>query len=263
MRKQHPAKVSGKTIAAFDEVVQLIEEARRWVARAVNAKLIDLYNGIGAIISRRIETDGWGKNTVQDLASYLARTQRGARGFSPQNLWRMRQFFEAYRDAPDLSTLLRDLSWSTNLHILGTKRREAREFYLRMAVEQGWNVREVARQIEAGTFERSVRGSPKLSTTLRELHPHAVSDFKEVYSLEFLDLPDGHSEADLHRGLLRNLGRFITELGRDFCLSAPSIRSRSATRTSRSISCSSTAVFRASSLSSSRSASSAPRISAS
>ena len=41
--------------------------------------------------------------------------------------------------------------------------------------------------------------------------------FKDVYSLEFLELPDEHTEADLHRGLLRNLGRFITELGRDFC----------------------------------------------
>jgi len=49
------------------------------------------------------------------------------------------------------------------------------------------------------------------------LHPTAAEDFKEVYSLEFLDLPDGHAEADLHAGLIRNLGRFITELGRDFC----------------------------------------------
>ncbi len=86
-----------------------------------------------------------------------------------------------------------------------------------MAIKKGWNVRELARQIGASAFERSVLGSPKLSTALRELHPAAAEDFKEIYSLEFLDLPDGHSEADLHGALLRNLGRFITELGRDFC----------------------------------------------
>jgi predicted nuclease of restriction endonuclease-like (RecB) superfamily len=39
---------------------------------------------------------------------------------------------------------------------------------------------------------------------------------KDAYFLEFLDLSDGHSEADLHRGLLRNLQRFILEMGRDF-----------------------------------------------
>jgi len=52
---------------------------------------------------------------------------------------------------------------------------------------------------------------------LREAHPEAASDFKDVYSLEFADLPSGHSEADLHNALLQNLGRFIAEFGRDFC----------------------------------------------
>jgi hypothetical protein len=41
--------------------------------------------------------------------------------------------------------------------------------------------------------------------------------FKDTYLFEFLDLPDTHSEADLHRSLLANLGRFLTKLGRDFC----------------------------------------------
>lgn len=31
----------------------------------------------------------------------------------------MRQFYEVYRDAPDLSTLVRELPWSTNLHMPG------------------------------------------------------------------------------------------------------------------------------------------------
>lgn len=140
------------------------------------------------------------------------------RGFSPQNLWRMRQFYETYRDDADLSTLLRELPWSAHLHILsGAKSPEEREFYLRLAVAKRWNVRELARQIRASAFEHSVLGPPKLSTTLREIHPTAVDDFKDVYSIEFVDLPNGHSEADLHSALLRNLGRFITELGRDFC----------------------------------------------
>lgn len=205
-------------VAEFDEVVQLIETARQQATRAVNLQLIELYWKIGTVISRRIESDGWGKSTVQALSAYLSRTQRSARGFSPQNLWRMRQFFEAYRNDPDLSMLVRELPWSANLHILsGTKRHEEREFYLRMAIKMRWNVRELIRQIKAAAFERSVLGPPKLSTALRVLHPEAAEDFKDVYSLEFLDLAGNHSEGDLHSALLRNLGRFITELGRDFC----------------------------------------------
>lgn len=208
----------GKEAEGFEEISSLIAGAREHAARAVNVALIDLYWSIGQILSRRIAVDGWGKGTVQALADHLARTHAGSRGFSAQNLWRMRQFYETWRDDPELSTLVRELPWSANLHILSrAKRREEREFYLRTALAMGWNVREVARQIEAGAFERAVTSSPKLSTALREVHPGARTVFKDVYSLEFLGLPVPHSEADLHGALLRNLGRFITELGRDFC----------------------------------------------
>ena len=86
-----------------------------------------------------------------------------------------------------------------------------------MATQNRWTVRELSRQIEASAFERSALGPPNLSTALREVHPAAIDEFKNAYSLEFLDLSGTHSEADLHGALLRNLGRFITELGRDFC----------------------------------------------
>lgn len=113
---------------------------------------------------------------------------------------------------------MRELPWSSNLHILNkAKRSEEREFYLRMATRNRWPVREVARQIEASLFERTVLSPVKLSTTLREVHPQAVEFFKDSYVLEFLGLEQDHSETDLHSGLLRNLGRFLTELGRDFC----------------------------------------------
>ena len=204
--------------AAFEEIVGLIEQSRLQAVRAVNTTLIDLYWNVGEYISRKIQSDGWGKGTVQALSVFVQKMQPGIRGFSPQNIWRMRQFFETYRDESILSPLLRELPWSSNLHILSrSKRPEEREFYLRMASRNHWQVREVARQMDAALFERSLLNPPKLSTVLRELHPQAAEFFKDIYSLEFLGLPAEHSEADLHGALLRNLGRFITELGRDFC----------------------------------------------
>lgn len=203
---------------AFDEIVELIRAARQQAVRAVNTELIELYWRIGDYLHRKIESDGWAKGTVVQLAAYIAQREPGLRGFSPQNLWRMRQFFVAYRDDPKLSPLLRELPWSSNLHILSrSKRPEEREFYLRMATQNRWPVREVARQIDGALFERAVLSPPKLSTALRELHPAAAGHFKDAYLLEFLAVPSEHSEADLHQSLLRNLGRFLAELGRDFC----------------------------------------------
>lgn len=207
---------------AFAEVISLIRSARQRVEKTANAEMIDLYWRIGQYLHRRIEADGWAKATVMQLAAYIGQREPGRRGFSAQNLWRMRQFFQAYPDAATASSvvspLVRQIPWSSHLHILSrTKRAEEREFYLRMTAEQGWQVREVARQIDSGLFERAVINPPKLSTALRELQPQAGPHFKDAYLLEFLGLPDAHSEADLHRSLLTNLGRFLTELGRDFC----------------------------------------------
>jgi len=207
---------------SFDEVVNLIQSARQRALAAVNTELIDLYWRIGDYLHQKIESDGWAKGTVVQLAAYIAKREPGMRGFSPQNLWRMRQFFEAYHKDLNLSSLLRDLPWSAHLHILSrTKRAEEREFYLRMATQNHWSVREVARQIDLALFERAVLSppqvSPKLSTVLRELETGARGLFKDAYLLDFLALPSEHSELDLHRSLLQNLGRFLTELGRDFC----------------------------------------------
>lgn len=86
------------------------------------------------------------------------------------------------------------------------------------------------------------RAAKKVSPAVAQTHPAALDEFKNAYSLEFLGLSDGHSEADLHGALLRNLGRFITELGRDFCFVGSEYPVQVGKQTSRSTWCSSTAV---------------------
>ena len=58
----------------------------------------------------------------------------------------------------------------------------------------------------------------KVSAALTQMHgADAGTAFKDAYSVEFLDLQAGHTEADLHSGLLGQLRTFLVELGRDFC----------------------------------------------
>lgn len=211
-----PAKVIDS--AGFGEVVAMIRESRTKALQAVNTGLINLYSQIGEYINRKVSSDGWGKGTVVELSAYIQRREPGASGFSPQNLWRMRQFYETYVDREKLSPLLRELSWTSNLIILSRcKTDEEREFYLRTANRENWSSRELERQTSGALYERTMLSPPKLSAPLRELHPEASQQFKDSYLIDFLDLPDGHSEADLHDGLVANLRRFLSELGRDFC----------------------------------------------
>jgi predicted nuclease of restriction endonuclease-like (RecB) superfamily len=85
------------------------------------------------------------------------------------------------------------------------------------AKPERWSSRELDRQISGCLFERVVLNPPKVSAALQELHPTAEQVFKDSYLLDFLNLPDSHSESDLQRGLIADLKRFLMELGRDFC----------------------------------------------
>lgn len=205
------------TEAGFSEVVQLIASARQRAIQAVNTSLIELYWQVGEIISRKIAAAEWGDAVIPQLADHIAQTQPGLRGFTKSNLFRMRQFYETYDSDSIVAPLARQLPWTHNLIILGqSKRPEEREFYLRMAVQEKWGKRELERQFKNAVFERTVLQPAKVSAALTQMHPTALSEFKDAYMLEFLGLSDGHSESDLHQGLLAKLKAFLGELGRDF-----------------------------------------------
>lgn len=219
MNKPKPENiVSASPEIAFAEVLKLIDTARQHAYQAVNTTLIELYWEVGGYISAKLEAAEWGDGVVDQLARYLAFKQPGLRGFTRSNLFRMRQFYQTYRDAPKVAPLARQLSWSHNLAIMGqSKRAEEREFYLRLAVQEKWGKRELERQLKAALFERTVIEPAKASMTLRQSRPEALGVFKDSYLVEFLDLTKAHGEADLHHGLLAHLKDFLLELGRDFC----------------------------------------------
>jgi predicted nuclease of restriction endonuclease-like (RecB) superfamily len=210
--------MSQLTTASFTDIVQLIAAAKQRAIQAVNTSLIDLYWQVGEIISRKIAAAEWGDGVVNQLADHIAQTQPGLRGFTRRNLFRMRQFYEAYEGDAIVSPLVSLLPWTHNLIILSqSKRPEEREFYLRMAVKEKWGKRELERQFDTALFERTVLNPPKVSPLVTLLHPNALNEFKDAYMLEFLGLQGNHSESDLHQGLLAKLKAFLGELGRDFC----------------------------------------------
>lgn len=201
----------------FADIIELIKRSRAAAIKAVNTELITLYWNIGEHISKRVESAEWGQSVVQELADYIRQTEPDIKGFSDKNLWRMKQFYEAYRDAPNLSPLVREISWTNNLTILGrAKTPEEKEFYLKLCIQEKYSKRELERQIDSGIFERVMIGNQKLSPMLREIHPNIINSFRDSYVFEFLNLPDPHSESDLQKGLVRQMKKFILELGKDF-----------------------------------------------
>jgi predicted nuclease of restriction endonuclease-like (RecB) superfamily len=201
----------------FADIVQLIKQARTNAIKFVNTELINLYWNIGEYISVRVESAGWGQSIVKELAEYLLRNEPELKGFSDKNLWRMKQFYETYKSFPKLSALLREISWTNNLTILSrAKSVEEQEFYLKLCVKERYSKREFERQINSGVFERTMLGDIKLSPMVRVLYPEITNTFKDSYVFDFLNLPEPYTEYDLQKGLIHEMKKFITELGRDF-----------------------------------------------
>ena len=201
----------------FSEVVNLINQARFNALKSVNTDLINLYWEIGKYINEKIENSQWGQGVIEELAEYISKAEPELRGFSDKNLYRMKKFYEIYRNFPILSPLVRELSWTHNLIIFSrSKSIEEMEFYLRLSIKETYGKRELERQISTGIYERTMLGNKALPLAVKNKFPSALNNFKDSYSFEFLKLPAEHSESDLQKGLLKQFKDFILEIGKDF-----------------------------------------------
>ncbi|WP_343606260.1 PDDEXK nuclease domain-containing protein [Fluviicola sp.] len=201
----------------FNDIVGLIRQSREKAIRVVNSELIDLYWNIGKYIAGKVETAEWGQGIVRELAVHIKQTEPALKGFSHSNLWRMKQFYEMYTNHPKLSALLREISWSNNMIIMGgTGSNEEREFYIRMSIRERYSTRELERQIGSSLFERTMLGGAKLSALPREMENNIASAFRDSYIFEFLNLSEPYSEMDLQQNLIKKMKDFIVELGKDF-----------------------------------------------
>ena len=209
--------MSNEITVNFNEIISIIEKARAKIYKAVNNGLIDMYWEVGEYISRKVAENSWGEGTIQEFSRYLQLHYPDIKGFSPQNIWRMKQFYETYRDKPKLSPLVREITWSNNLLILaGAKTDEAREFYIKLCIKNNHSKRELERQIDTMIFERTILSNNRNKNLIEK--NKRLGSLRDNYTLEFLNLPDDHKEKDLRRSIIANLKKFILEFGKDFSL---------------------------------------------
>ncbi len=201
----------------FIEIQVIIQRAKTNALRTVNTALIDLYWEVGKYVSNKIKYSEWGKSVVKELSSFIQKNEPDVRGFSSQNIWRMKQFYETYSDKPKLSALVREISWTNNLMIISksTSYKE-QEFYLRLSIQEKYSSRELERQMDSGLFERVLLSDKKLSAVMREIHPDADETFRDNYMLDFLSLPKKYSEKNLRKSIIQHLKDFVLEFGKDF-----------------------------------------------
>jgi predicted nuclease of restriction endonuclease-like (RecB) superfamily len=144
---------------------------------------------------------------VERLSADLQREFPGVGGFSAQNLWYLRQFYQEYQDALNLQPLVGEIGWSHNLVIIGRcKDPLEREFYLRMTRKFGWSKNVFIHQIDNQTYEKSLLGQTNFDKALTtELRAQAKLAVKDEYTFGFLELGEEHNERDLEKALIARI----------------------------------------------------------
>lgn len=219
----------------FLEIESLINQAKNAALKAVNHQLIHLYWNVGKYVSDKLKSAEWGDKVVVQLADFLKKNQPDLKGFEKRSIYRMVQFYQIYSSDEIVSTasaqlgkssknnpismpeFLFNISWSHHIDIMsGCKTSEEKLFYIILSYKEKLSVKELRRQIKSCVFERTMLSNEKLSSVIKELPQDTTNVFRDSYILEFLQLPEIHSEQTLRKSLLKNLKEFMMELGRDF-----------------------------------------------
>lgn len=204
----------------FTEIVNMIETRRNNAYKKINEELIGLYWDFGEYISKKIDDSNWGDKIVDKLEVFMKKEYPTLKGFNKRGIYRMKQFYETYKDYPIVSPLVTQISWTNNLIILSsTNTIEEKEFYIRMCIKNNYSKRELDRQITSGYYQRYMLSDGNATENLKKVigeEDYPNTKILDTYSLEFLDLPNNYSEKDLKKSIISNMKDFILEIGKDF-----------------------------------------------
>jgi len=215
--------VVGLNSQLLNDIKSFIDQSKTQVCRKINAEMIMLYWHIGRRINDEVLKDEraeYGEQIIMSLAKSLFAEY--GRGFTRTALIRMIQFYQQFSDFQISSAVSSQLSWSHIIELLPISDSKGREFYLYMTTQENWSVRELRSKIHKMTYERTNYGKSLDQAQLLPnlLKPKASVDsalvLKDPYILDFLGLPDEYQESDLESAILKEIERFILELGAGF-----------------------------------------------
>lgn len=210
------------------ELRALIAASRQRAAQAVNTELVLLCWRVGDRLRREVvgpHRAAYGERIVSTVSRQL--TAEFGAGFSRPSLFHMIRFAELWPDPDRVARLAQDLGWSHVKELLPVTDPLARDFYAEMCRLERWSVRTLRDRIKGLLYERTavsrqpdalIRQELDRLREAERLSPELV--FRDPYVLDFLGLADTYSERDFEAAILRELERFLLELGSDFAFLA-------------------------------------------
>ena len=205
----------------FHGIVNVIKLSRIEAASSANEIIGEMYFNIGKMITEKQDEYGWGKSIVEKLSADLNSLLDGKEGYSPQNLWYMRQFYQEYKDYPELHKLTLSVPWGQNILVFSRiKEIKEREYYLKAIAGNAWSRSVLLNQLKADAYQVYLE-NPKKHNFKLALPEHLAEQADEVlkskYNLEFLEINKPILERQFENLMVENVKKLILELGYGFC----------------------------------------------
>ena len=187
----------------FNIIINIIETRRKNAYVKVNEELILMYWDFGKYVSELIKNSKHGEKCVLQIVEFMKKNYPKIKGFNRPGIYRMKQFYETYKDNLIVSPLVRQISWTNDLIILSsTKTIEEKEFYIRLCIKYNYSKRELERQINSGYYERYLLSSNNNLNRFDLEDDSLNTKILDTYSLEFLNLHINYSEKDLKTAII-------------------------------------------------------------
>ncbi|MFT4101019.1 MAG: PDDEXK nuclease domain-containing protein [Burkholderiaceae bacterium] len=202
----------------LSDIKNRVTAARQRAALAANGELIGLYWQIGRDILQRQSAQGWGSKVIERLARDLREAFPEMKGFSRANLLYMRAFAEIWPDEAIVQQLAGQLPWFHNVILITRlKEHQARVWYARQAIAEGWSRATLEVQIRHRLHERQGQAITNFSARLPATHSQLAHEtLKDPYLFDFLGLGDDAHEREIENALVRHITKFLLELGSGF-----------------------------------------------
>ncbi len=118
---------------------------------------------------------------------------------------------------PEMPEFLALITFTNHIEIIARCRSlEEKVFYILYSMRERMTQMQLRRAIVSQAYESVMSKEKRVTKTLREKYPDAEFMMKDKVFLEFLGLPEKHTEPKLRREILNHMKQFILELGKDY-----------------------------------------------
>jgi predicted nuclease of restriction endonuclease-like (RecB) superfamily len=232
---------------------QQILRSRFAIAKIANAESLKLYYAIGNALENKFLEEKWGSKILEKISHQLQQELPGLRGFSWQNLSKMRVFYAAWSEYASIYPLptseteitadsiyslptsklpngdlfeannysFQSVSFTHHYEIiLKIKDQKARWYYINSAAHQLWTVEQLRIELKNQSHLQEQKLPNNFTKTMPDvLSNKAIRAFKDQYLLDFVTLEDADDELDervLEQEIVQNIKKFLMSLGNDF-----------------------------------------------